>query len=99
VGLVRFGPIMTKPHSGEERETTKPRSSRMIRAEELEARAERLVRMADNTVDRSYARSLRQRAAACRALAAELRVFESDSAYRLIHDRPDRQASGAHAGD
>jgi hypothetical protein len=65
-----------------------PRSSPMMRAEELAARAEQLGKLADKAIDFSYAKALRQRARQWRAMAAEVSVFESDPLYRRIHDRP-----------
>ena len=63
-----------------------------MRAEELAAKAEQLGKLADVAIDRSYARSLRQRAQQWRDIAAELRVLERDPLYRSIHDRPREQA-------
>jgi hypothetical protein len=59
-----------------------------LREQELAARADQLCTLADTAIDLSYARSLRQRASDWRALAAELRVLDSDPLYRQIHDRP-----------
>jgi hypothetical protein len=61
----------------------------MIRPEELATRAEQLSKLADQAVDASYARSLRQRAREWRAMAAEISVLQRDPFYQLIHDRID----------
>jgi hypothetical protein len=59
----------------------------MIRPQELATRAEQLSKLADNAVDASYARSLRQRAGEWMAMAAEISVLQRDPFYRYIHDR------------
>jgi flagellum-specific peptidoglycan hydrolase FlgJ len=66
----------------------RPRYSPMMTAEELTAKAEQLRRLADQAIDPSYAESLRQRAQQLQAMAAEIRVLQSDPLYRRIHDRP-----------
>ena len=65
------------------------RSSPMLRAQDLEAKAEQYDELADTVIDPQLANSLRQRARAWRELAAEVLVLERDPMYRLIHDRPD----------
>jgi hypothetical protein len=58
----------------------------MIRPEELARRAEQLRELADQAVDASHARSLRQRAREWMAMAAEVSVLQRDPFYRYIHD-------------
>jgi hypothetical protein len=64
----------------------------IIRAEELVARAEQLGKLADQAVDASYARCLRQRAREWRAMAAEIGVLQRDPFYRYIQDRIDAKS-------
>jgi hypothetical protein len=67
------------------------RSSSMLRAEDLAAKADKLDELADRVIDPLLASSMRRRACEWRELAAEVRVLECDLMYRLIHDRPDKR--------
>jgi hypothetical protein len=70
------------------------RSSFMLRAQDLLAKADQDEELANRVTDLSLANSLRCRAREWRNLAAEVRVLERDPMYRLIHDRPDKRQKG-----
>jgi hypothetical protein len=70
------------------------RSSFMLRAQDLLAKADQDDELANRVTDLSLANSLRCRAREWRNLAAEVRVLQRDPMYWLIHDRPDQRQKG-----
>jgi hypothetical protein len=58
----------------------------MLQAPELAAKAELYEQRAEAMTDPLLAFALRQRARQWRDMAAELKVLQSDPAYRAIHD-------------
>ena len=58
----------------------------MLQVPELAAKAELYEKRAEAMIDPLLALALRQRARQWRDMAAELKVVQSDPAYRAIHD-------------